>query len=207
MANKIIVSEIQDSWETIIDKINNGMADYAVGQYKPLDLGCQGIVRMQIVAKGENASKLAESEGNATYDFVSMEVLRMRYQMNEWHFLKNPWERSSMRTYLNAMVFMIFPAYIAYDVKTVSKLTDGIYTTDRLWIPSYEEIFKGVYSDIYKNAQSRQKVFTGTSYASSWWLRSTFSGYSDVFRVVNMSGSADYDFANYSYGIALGFSL
>ena len=207
MDTKVVVSEIQDSWETIIEKIKNGTADYAVGQYKPLDLGCQGIVSMQIVASGENASKLSDGEGNATYDFISMEVLLMEHQMNDFHSIANPWERSSMRAYLNEMIFKIFPAYIASDIKTVSKLTNGVYTTERLWIPSYEEVFKDSYSDIYKDSKSRKKVFPGTSCASNWWLRSANSNNGDGFRGVSNSGSAGYNYANYSFGVALGFSL
>ena len=44
------VAEITDDWATIISKIEAGTADYKVGNYKPLDLGSEGVVNMQIAA-------------------------------------------------------------------------------------------------------------------------------------------------------------
>lgn len=43
--------EIEDSWETIIENINNGSYEtkYQIGDYKPLDLGPEGIINMQLV--------------------------------------------------------------------------------------------------------------------------------------------------------------
>lgn len=211
MDTKVVVSEIQDSWETIIEKIKNGTADYVVGQYKPLDLGCQGIVRMQIVAAGEKASDLSDGKGNATYDLISMETLRMEHHMNDWHSMENSWETSSMRAYLNEMVSLLIPEEFRDSIKKVMKVSasreDFVYTEDRLWIPSYDEIFRGVYGDIYKDAKSRRKVFAGTSSPSNWWLRSACSDYSDIFRYVSSSGIANYLGAGSSYGVALGFSL
>ena len=208
MVKEIIVSEIQDSWETMIDKINKGTADYAVGQYKPLDLDYQGVVNMQIVKTYADRSCV----NKPTYDFVSMETLRMEHQINDWHSLTNEWEDSSMRLYLHKMIFLLIPETVRNAIKKAIKATishSGYIrlTEDYLWIPSYEEIFGGVYGDIYHDANSRQKVFTGTSCASVWWLRSAYSGISDCFRIVNANGTADGNYAVNSFGVALGFSL
>ena len=46
------VAEITDSWDTIIANIDNGTysTKYKIGNYKPLDLGTEGTINMQIVA-------------------------------------------------------------------------------------------------------------------------------------------------------------
>ncbi|MBR0411049.1 MAG: hypothetical protein IJI25_08625, partial [Eubacterium sp.] len=74
------VVEIEDDWATIVSKIANGTATYKVGNYKPLDLGTEGVVNMQIV--GKNTSPLASGSGTATYDWLSMELLATSHRMN-----------------------------------------------------------------------------------------------------------------------------
>ena len=118
MNNKVIISEIQDSWETIVDKINNGTANYSVGQYKPLDLGCQGIVNMQIVKIHPDVV-----DGKPLYDFIAIEVLRMGHHMNDWHSLTNEWADSSMRTYLHKMIFPLIPEVVRKSIKRSAKMT------------------------------------------------------------------------------------
>ena len=204
MNNKVIISEIQDSWETIVDKINNGTANYSVGQYKPLDLGCQGIVNMQIVK--------INLPYMPWYEFVAMETLKMEHQMNDWHSLTNEWADSSMRTYLHKMIFPLIPEVVRNSIKCVTKISythsgEEDITDDLLWIPSYEEIFGGLYGDIYHDAKSRRKVVAGTSCASGWWLRSADSGSSNFFRIVYTGGGSSNGGANASHGVALGFSL
>ncbi len=67
------VVEITDSWDTIITNIDNGTyADkYKIGNYKPLDLGEDGVINMQIVAM--DADELT-SGGRAPITFVFMEL-------------------------------------------------------------------------------------------------------------------------------------
>jgi len=60
------IAEIADDWETICANIDNGTAAYKLGNYKPIDLGTEGIINFQIVA--ENADEKA-SGGNAKYSF------------------------------------------------------------------------------------------------------------------------------------------
>ena len=47
------IAEISDSWEQIVASVNDGTykTKYRVGNYKPLDLGSEGIINMQIVGK------------------------------------------------------------------------------------------------------------------------------------------------------------
>ena len=74
------VAEIEDDWATIISKIEAGTATYKVGNWKELDLGAQGTVKMQIVGKG--VDPLASGSGNAATSWVSMELLKDTHRMN-----------------------------------------------------------------------------------------------------------------------------
>lgn len=213
--------EIEDSWDTIISKIAAGTANYQVGEFKPLDLGAQGIVNMQIVARGANASPLAAGGGNASYDFVAKELLTTKHAMNSNGSNTGGWENSEMRSYLKNTIKPLIPQAVRNAIKEVTKTSyrydtsnANAATTDDVWIPSYREIFGSsdvesqgpIYSDIYTDATSRIKSIVGGS-ASYWWLRSANSSNSGYFRYVFTDGSATYSGAYNSIGVALGFSL
>lgn len=213
--------EILDSWEVAVQKIANGTAPYVVGNFKPLDLGTEGIVNMQIVASGANASPLAAGGGNASYDFVAKELLTTKHAMNSNGSNTGGWENSEMRSYLKNTIKPLIPQAVRNAIKEVTKTSyrydtsnANATTTDDVWIPSYREIFGGtdhesqgpIYSDIYTDATSRIKSVVGGS-ASDWWLRSAYSHSSSYFRYVTANGGALNDGAYYSYGVALGFSL
>lgn len=76
------VSEITDSWETIMAKVANGTAasTYKIGMYKPIDLGAQGIINMQIA--GRNVDELANGNGTAQLTWVAMELLKTKHRWN-----------------------------------------------------------------------------------------------------------------------------
>ena len=74
------VAEITDSWADIIANIEAGTATYKVGNYKELDLGAQGKVKMQIVGKA--VDPLASGSGTAATSWISMETLKDSHRMN-----------------------------------------------------------------------------------------------------------------------------
>lgn len=78
--------EIEDSWDDIITAAKNGSAitKYKIGNYKPLDLGDEGIVNMVIVAK--NTDDLASGSGKAPLTFISKECLKSSHIMNPLPF-------------------------------------------------------------------------------------------------------------------------
>lgn len=78
------VAEISDSWEEIIAAVNDGTykTKYKVGNYKALDLGTEGTVNMQIVAKDKEA--LADGSGTAPLSWLSMELLKTSRRMNPY---------------------------------------------------------------------------------------------------------------------------
>ena len=81
-ASAVVVEEITDSWADIVAAVNNGTyaSKYKVGNYKPLDLGAEGTVNMQIAAI--NADAKADGTGNAALSFVSKELLTTSKRWN-----------------------------------------------------------------------------------------------------------------------------
>ena len=216
------VREITDDWATIVSKIAAGTANYQVGNYKPLDLGSEGVVRMQIVAKGANASPLASGSGNAAYDWVSMDLLAADHSMNTSHTNSGGWEVSAMRTYMKDTIKPLIPQTVRDAIKNVTKYSysyspsnANAATTDDVWIPSYREIFGGSgvetqgpdYTGIYSDANARKKAKAGASSTVGWWLRSAYSGPSSFFWYVFSDGAASDYSAGYSRALPLGFSL
>lgn len=210
------VAEIADDWATIIQKINNGTANYKLGNYKPLDLGSEGTVNMQIV--GENASLLASGSGTATYDWVSMELLKTDRKMNSSATTTGDWPATAMRTYLKNTIKPLIPEAVRNAIKEVTKYSRGnsstdVSSTEDVWIPSGREVFGGtsyetqgpVYGGVFKDSVSRKKMFVGATNITAWWLRSARD--SSYFLYVNDSGGSSRGLASSKYGVALGFSL
>jgi len=216
------VAEITDSWDTIISKINNGTADYKVGNYKPLDLGTEGIVNMQIV--GKNTSPLASGSGTATYDWLSMELLKTDYRMNASNTTEGGWEASEMRTYLKETIKPLIPENVRNAIKPVTKYSrifrsgsavNDVASTEDVWIPSRHEMFDGTteyfetkgprYSEIFTDNASHKKMKAGASSASWWWLRSAYS--TNYFYDISIGGSNANYYASAVGPLALGFSL
>ncbi len=76
------VKEIEDSWDTIIANVENGTyrSKYMVGNYKPLDLGAEGIVNMQIVAFDKDQK--ADGSGTVPISWLSVELLKTSKRFN-----------------------------------------------------------------------------------------------------------------------------
>lgn len=212
--------EITDSWATILSGTNT----YSLGNYKPLDLGTEGIVNMQIVAV--NTDDLASGTGKAKYTWVAKELLATAHRMNPANSegaigtgANGGWENCEMRTYLKNTIKPLIPTEVRNAIVEVTKIQsivtdgtiikDGQTTTEDVWIPSNYEIFGTtgyeatgpVYTTIYNSVTARIKNRSGSAYY--WWLRSARSTTS--FRRVSTTGRDNYDYARSTYGVALGF--
>ena len=224
------IKEITDSWDTIIANVGNGTAvtKYKPGNYKPLELGTEGTVNMQII--GKQVDNLADDSGTAALTWLSIETLKTAHRMNparagesgnytEGTGTVGGWEKSEMRTYLNDTIKPLIPANVQAAIKAVHK-THPAYdsagsqftqtTDDEVWLPSYNEMVASSsstnqprYKTVFPDAESRKKTAIGATSASPWWLRSASNGIS--FYVVNSSGGASSYFPNESRGVALGF--
>lgn len=223
------VAEIADSWDTIIANIDNGTYSsvYKVGNYKPLDLGTEGTINMQIV--GFDVDTLA-SGGTAPITFIGMELLNTRHRINpektagtEGTGTLGGWEKSEMRSYLKNTVKPLITtanANVAARIQRVVKISNAYNvsgvafqqtTTDDVWIPGHREIFNStdydktgpVYKTIYNDKASRIKKRNGSGYR--WWLR---SAHSDIrSRLADDDGSDYYYLTSAAFGVALGFCL
>ena len=113
--------EILDSWEIIINNINNGTyaTKYAVGNYKPLDLGVEGVVNMQIVAM--DTDLLSDGSGNAHITWIAKELLATRHNMNSSLTSTGGWAASEMRTYLYNDIWALIPATVQNVIVEVDK--------------------------------------------------------------------------------------
>lgn len=198
------VSEITDSWDTIIANIDNGTYSnkYSVGNYKPLDLGAEGIVNMQIVAK--DADELADGSGNAPVTLLAMTSL----------VTEKSWTQIS--SYINTDVKALIPINIRNIISTVKKYTVennvDYLTTENLWIPSAKEVSaksfgfsyetKGVeYDKIFKDNSSRR-----LSNGAWYWLRSRKSVGSEQRQYV-ADGDVGASSTSATMAIRLGFCL
>ena len=207
--------EITDDWETICTNVDNGTyaTKYAVGNYKPIDLGTEGTINMQIVAIDNEEGPLV---------FVAKELLVTKKAMNSSSTNAGGYPATDvMKPYLNDTILPLIPEVVRTHIKPVPKTsydkTSGgdVTSTEKLWIPSAREIFGGtsyeqngpVYNQIYKDANSRKKATFGSSSFTSWWLRSAFSGNDTDFRSVYYSGYVSSNYADYSNGVCLGFVL
>lgn len=212
------VAEITDSWDTIIANIDNGTYSsvYKVGNYKPLDLGTEGTINMQIVAM--DADELA-SGGTAPLTFIGMELLNTTHRMNATGTNTGGWPATEMRTYLLSTIKALIPSNVASRINKVNK-TYYNYTTnstltnvDSLWIPSAREMFGGTsyedsgvdYTTLFKNSQSRIKTLNGT--ANYYWLRSAYFLNESSFHTVRSNGGVNSSIAYIASGVCLGFCL
>ena len=213
-------TEITDDWATII----SGAHTYNLGNYKPLNLGAQGIVNMQIV--GINVDDKADGTGKVKYSWVAKELLVTTHRMNPSNNNgaigtggNGGYEHCEMRTYLTNSILPLIPTEVRNAIVPVTKIQstvtdgtriqDGQTTTETIWIPSYHEIFGAttyestgaIYTSIFKDTTSRIKKLNGS--ANYWWLRSANNV--SRFRVVNTSGVENSDNAYGDNGVALGF--
>ena len=202
-------SEISDSWEQIIAHIDDGSAKerYAVGDYKPLDLGQYGVINMQLA--GFDLDECADGSGRAATTWIAMELLAEKHVMNEQSTTDGDWMFSKMRKWLQNEVQNAIPEGVRNRLVSVNKESQGTYrshtTEDSVWIPDREEVIgnRSLYYALYQDRQENLvKKINGS--ADWWWMRSVYKG---LFRLVDGSGNSNYGSASYSGGVVLGFCL
>lgn len=227
-----ITGEISDSWDTIITKIGNGTANYAVGAYKSVNLGTEGTINMQIVAL--NADELSSGSGNAATTWISKELLTTAHRMNptragsSGNYTEGTggiggWDKSEMKSYILETIVPKLPQVIRNNVKTVKKYSRtynsagsaviNVQTNETFWLPSKREVnLSGnpetegpSYSAVFPDDASRVKINVASLEDRSWWLRSSFN--SKSFNTVTISGASYNGDASQSYGVALGFCI
>lgn len=218
-------AEIQDSWADILDAIDDGtyQSKYNVGNYKPLDLGPEGVVNMQIVAFEED--ELASGGSYAPITFISEQTLTNQRAVDTNLYNKDQrWATSTTRTYMSTVKASIQQSVRdrIVSVKKYSrslKSNSPIYnfeTNDYLWIPSYQEVFGNgettnnetlgpVYSTIFSDNNSRRKWKNFEQSYGDWWLRT--ASQKDRYLKITTSGGYTSAFIITDQFIAIGFCL
>ena len=195
--------EIKETWAEIeeLQLVGALMKAYAPGDYKLVDLGEDGVIRMRLA--GLHRDVKADGEPvSATW--IAGDLTAKRHRIHHDWF--GEYSKSDLRKWLNdelynrlpddlkRIIIPVLKRQIAYDVDW-NCYTDEV--VDKIWIPSFSEVFEGGYPDLFSDDESR-------SMASFWWCRSASSGY--YFYGVISSGYYSYNGASNSYPLALGFS-
>ena len=126
---------------------------YKLGNYKPLDLGKEGIVNMQLAAKNDDT--LADGSGTAATTWIAIELLKTAVYMNSAYDSTTKtggsiggWEESGLRKYLRDTIKPLIPENVRNSIKAVRKYSVGFNSSlerfegecrDELWIPSVRE--------------------------------------------------------------------
>ena len=225
-----VESEITDSDEAFFAALADGTAKtkYKAGQYRTIDLGTEGTIRMQIADTG--VRELADESGNADIEWVAMDLLNTSYRMNPALSNNTPGtgtiggmnpDYNEMQSYLNTTIWNLVPQawknviketkQITYSYNTSTTNVKNDVTTSKLRIPSYREVFGGTsyesqgptYGNLFVDNNSRKRKKSTGSY-TYWWLRSAYD--TSYFCYVNSNGSSNLNNADTQYGVALAFS-
>lgn len=196
-----------------------GMAQqfFKVGDSKTVNIGGTNY-EVQIIGFNHDDKV---SGGKAAYSFQLVDCLNQTQQMNTSNTNTGGWNGSAMRGRMSTYKSQL-PAALRNVIKTVKKKsgTGGgsssgtQQTNDDLFLLSEIEIFgtttysvagEGTQYEWYKAGNSRIKKVNGS--ANSWWERSPFSGGTNYFCGVNSSGYANFNDANFSFGVSFGFCV
>lgn len=98
-------------------------------------------------------------------------------------------------------------SYVTASVDYLPLLAEFEIFGTRSYANSAEQNYQQQYQ-YYKNGNSKVKYrHSSTSSAAIWWERSPYSNYSDACCGVGTNGTADADYARYSYGLAPAFRV
>ena len=153
------------------------------------------------------------------------------FNMNNTNSNSGGWENSRMRTTTIPTFKACLPSDLQAVLKTVTKYSDNTgggsdtasfvtATTDDIFLLSEWEVFGArSYSNsaeqnyqaqyAYYSAGNSKVMYRHSATGSKvyWWLRSVCAGYSNVVGMVDDSGSAAGNFADYSHGFAPAFCV
>ena len=222
------VKEIEDSWDEIIAACNDGTyaTKYKIGNYKPLDLGSEGIVNMQIA--GKDVDELADGSGFAKLSWISEKLLKTSSRYNNQLITNDDgtyqegtgsvggWEKSYLRTLLKEKINPVVPENVRIGMVSVTKKQKAINTSgenieqttfDSIWIPSENEIIVS-YRRVFLKSYIREKGDGVDSMRDAhWWLRDASNDNATSARSArNRDKKEIQNLAVYqSFGIVIGF--
>lgn len=229
-----VLGTISDSWEEIIAAGEDGtyIDKYQIGDTKELDLGDEGVIRMELVAL--DADELADGSGNAHMTWIAKDLLHTKHAMNEENTNSGGWPASDMRAWLQDSILPLFPDTVRSNIKEVKKYSYSssdrgtISSTDKIWIPSLREVRDteelretyGVdaedagpeYLEAFPDDASRLRQRDGK--LCYWWLRSSSQSSDSKFYRIECYDTGSYWDASWGavsaiieHGVAVGFCL
>lgn len=208
------------TWADISSISELGLAQqyFKVGDQKSITVNG---VKYQTRIIGFNHDNLT-SGGKAGITFQMVDCLNTTYNMESSNINTNGWLNCAMRkTHLRTTIWGQLESSLKSVIKTVNKLASAgnqsatIQTAqDTLFLLSEVEIFgKVTYSKAGEGSQyayyaagnSTIKKVNGS--ANYWWERSPDGGDSTSFCYVSSDGTANGNFASYTFGVAFGFCV
>lgn len=225
----IYTGYITDSWTTIAQNIENGMAPYVykTGQRKAVPITLNGsdfILDFEIAAFGHDY--LTDDSAKAGITFLCKNLSDLKHCMNLSNSNKGGWDSSEMRRFVNDELFYALPEDLKLIIESVHKISDGgasnntlVTTDDRLWLASCAEV--GVtsssltvsgqgtkYSSVFDSTnKSRRKEVADDVVNGNWWLRSSNTGKSGEFLSVKADGSITSASASNELSVVVGFCI
>ena len=206
-----------NDWSDIISACHSGSvpSTWVVGNSKTMTIDGTSY-QIDIIGKNHDTYTAG---GKAPLTFQLHDCYAGGRKMNSSNTNRGGWKSCAMRqTHLPA-ILALMPTEVQNGIREVNKLTSAgnqsstINTTaDKLFLLSEIEIFgnashskrgEGTQYDYYKAGNSKVKKQYGS--AVFWWDRSPYASNTTFFCLVLNNGNADYDGANYSYGVAFGF--
>ena len=195
--------EIKETWAEIEELQKNGalLSRCVPGDYKLVDFGEDGVIRMRFAGLHKDVREYGEP---AYATWVAGDLTAKRHQMHNGWF--GEYSKSDLRKWLNDELYNRLPDDLKRIIVPVLKrqvacdagwnsYTDKVI--DKIWIPSFAELFEGGYLDLFTDDESR-------AMGAFYWLRSASN--TKGFNNVGSSGSSSSSSANNSGALALGFS-
>ena len=207
-----------NTWVKIIKACQNKEVPetWTVGSQKAMTINGTAYV-IDIIGKGHD--DYADGSGKAPLTFQMHDCYADTKPMNSSNTNVGGWTSCAMRSTHLPDILALMPTEVQNGIREVNKLTSAgrqsatINTTaDKLFLLSEIEIFgsvsysksgEGTQYDYYKAGNSKVKKRNGRAYI--WQERSPRGSNSEDFCNVLSSGSADFNYASFAYGVAFGF--
>lgn len=147
------------------------------------------------------------------YIFQSECTFYANCKMNSDLDAEGGWGKTELRTWLNGTFYYAFPDVLKENIKVTTVKYDSLYhynssvagetstCSDKLWIPSYQEIkgegssfpnlnsgIEGTRFDAYTNGKSLLKKYINGG-ESLWWLRTRSNNNKYAFYLISSNGS------------------
>lgn len=198
-----------DSWANIAKAIESGDNGY-------ISLGDEISFELKDGTKITVQAAALDPYRENSVAFVMKDLTPWKKSMNGRNTNSGAYAASDMRRWITEEILPKFPDDLLAVIKprTIRQVVGGreYLTEDKLWIPSRKELFglddttepDDVFFPLFATNKSRVKALpSGETYW--YWLRSVYGD--DYSRCVDDGGGGNYDFASYSYGVALSFII